>query len=131
MMPVCAQMTPEASALYQEDCCAENHHDIKGAIAKLEQAIAISSDEAMLYTKLAGIYSEIDNYDKALKAYNKVIKLKPDDAFVYISIGSIYENQGKYQEALTAYNKALDIFPEYKYNYFNIGNVQYQLRNYK
>ena len=78
----------------------------------------------------AGIYSEIDEYDKALDAYNKVIKLKPDDAFVHISIGSIYENQGKYKDALASYNKALDIFPEYKYNYFNIGNAQYQLRQY-
>ena len=85
----------------------------------------------MLYTKLAGIYAETDNYDKALENYNKVIAINPDDAFIYISIGSIYESMGKYKDALTAYTKALDIFPEYKYNYFNIGNVQYQLKDYK
>lgn len=129
-LPSNAQMTPEASKLYQEACSAEHQQDLKEAIAKLEQAIELSGGDVMLYTKLAGIYSEIDEYDKALANYNKVIKLKPDDAFVYISIGSIYENQTKYKDALTAYNKALDIFPEYKYNYFNIGNVQYQLGNY-
>ena len=101
VIPVYAQMSPEASALYQEACSAEHQQDLKEAIAKLEQAIAISGGDAMLYTKLAGIYSEIDNYDKALEAYNKVVKLKPDDAFVYISIGSIYENQGKYKGKLT------------------------------
>lgn len=128
--PVQAFMSPEASMLYQQACTAEHEQDLKEAISKLEQAIAISGGDAMLYTKLAGIYSEIDEYDKALDAYNKVINLKPDDAFVHISIGSIYENQGKYKEALASYNKALDIFPEYKYNYFNIGNAQYQLRQY-
>lgn len=126
-----AYMPPEASTLYQQACSAEHQQDLKEAIAKLEKAIEISGGDSMLYTKLAGIYSEIDEFDKALENYNKVIKINPDDAFIYISIGSIYENQGKYKEALGAYQKALDLFPEYKYNYFNLGNVNYQLKNYK
>ena len=126
-----AQMSPQASVLYQEACSAEHQQDLKEAISKLEEAIEISGGEAMLYTKLAGIYAEIDEYDKALANYQKVIAINPEDAFIYIRVGSIYENQGKYKDALDAYNKALDIFPEYKYNYFNIGNVQYQLGNYK
>ena len=124
-------LTPEASLLYQEACSAEHQQDLKGAIAKLEQAIQVSGGDAMLYTKLAGLYTETDNTEKALATYRKVIELKPDNAFVYISIGSIYETQGKYKEALQSYEKALDIFPEYKYNYYNIANAQYQLRDYK
>ena len=126
-----AQMSPQASLLYQEACSAEHQQDLKEAISKLEKAIEISGGETILYTKLAGIYAEIDEFDKALANYQKVIAINPEDAFIYISVGSIYENQGKYKDALEAYNKALDIFPEYKYNYFNIGNVQYQLGNYK
>lgn len=129
-MPAIAQMSPEASALYQEACSAEHQQDLKGAIEKLEQAIKLPGADAMVYTKLAGLYSEMDDSQKALETYKKVIELKPDDAFVYISIGSIYENQGNYKEALKAYEKALDIYPEYKYNYFNIANVQYQLHDY-
>ena len=98
--PVMAQMSPEASVLYQEACSAEHQQDLKEAISKLEQAIKLSGGDSMLYTKLAGLYSEIDDSEKALATYKKVIELKPDDAFVYISIGSIYENQGKYKEAL-------------------------------
>lgn len=131
ILPAYSHMSPEAGILYQEACSAEHQQDLKGAIAKLEQAIAVSGGDAMLYTKLAGIYSEIDEYDKALENYNKVININPDDAFIYISIGSIYESQGKYKEAKESYNKALDLFPEYKYNYFNLGNVNYQLKNYK
>lgn len=130
-IPAYSMMSPEASALYQEACSSEHQQDLKGAIEKLEKAVSISGGDAMLYTKLAGIYAETDNYDKALENYNKVIAINPDDAFIYISIGSIYESMGKYKDALTAYTKALDIFPEYKYNYFNIGNVQYQLKDYK
>ncbi len=130
-VPAFSYMPPEASILYQQACSDEHNQDLKGAIEKLEKAISVSGGDTMLYTKLAGIYSEIDEFDKALENYNKVIAVNPDDAFIYISIGSIYESQGKYKDALGAYNKALDIFPEYKYNYFNLGNVNYQLRNYK
>ena len=94
-MPAIAQMSPEASALYQEACSAEHQQDLKGAIEKLEQAVKLPGADAMVYTKLAGLYAEIDDSQKALETYKKVIELNPDDAFVYISIGSIYENQGK------------------------------------
>jgi len=126
-----AQMNPQASLLYQQACSAEHQQDYKGAISKLEEAIQVSGGDLMLYTKLAGLYFEIDDTNKALETYKKVAELKPDDAFVYISIGNIYETQGKYKDALQAYEKALDIFPEYKYNYYHIANVQYQLGNYK
>lgn len=129
-IPSQSAMTPEAGALYQEACSAEHQQDLRGAISKLEKAIELSGPDITIYTKLAGIYSEIDEFDKALETYKEVIKLKPDDAFIYISIGSIYENKGNYKEALVAYTKALETFPEYKYNYFNIANVQYQLRLY-
>ena len=36
-----AQMTPEATTLYQEACTAEHQQDLKGAISKLEKAIAV------------------------------------------------------------------------------------------
>lgn len=130
-IPGYAHMTPEANSLYQQACSAEYQQDYKTAAEKLNQALQIVSDDPMLLTKLAGIYSEMDEYDKALEIYTKVLELRPSDAFVYISIGSIYENQGKYLEALQAYNKAMEIFPNYKYNYLNIANVQYQLRDYK
>ena len=129
--PGCFALSPEASVLYQEACSAEHQQDLSLAIEKLLKAIEVSGGDVMLYTKLAGIYTEIADYDKALAAYKKVIDLNPEDAFIYVSIGNIYETQSKYKDALAAYSRALDIFPEYKYNYFNVANIQYQLKNYK
>lgn len=124
-------MTPQANSLYQQACSAEYKEDYKTAIEKLTEALAISPDDVMIYTKLAGVYSEMGEYDKALNAYQKVAELKPTDGYIYISVGSIYENQGKYKEALSAYNKVMEMCPEYLYNYLNIGNAQYQLGDYK
>ena len=102
-----AAMTPEANSLYQQACSAEYQQDYDTAVAKLTQAIQIAGDDALLYTKLAGVYSEMGEYEKALQIYAKVAEMRPGDAFIYISVGSIYENQGKYLEALEAYNKAM------------------------
>ena len=102
-----AAMTPQVNTLYQQACSAEYQNNLPDAIEKLKQAIALAGNDSMLYTKLAGIYSDLGEYDLALQAYSKVLELKPDDAFVYISVGSIYETQGKYQEALAAYNKSI------------------------
>ena len=124
-------MVPQANALYQQACSAEYREDYKTAVSKLLEALNLSANDVMIYTKLAGVYSEMGEYDKALETYAKVAELKPADGYIYISVGSIYENQGKYLEALKAYNKVMEMCPEYLYNYLNIANVQYQLRDYK
>ncbi len=124
-------MPPAANYLYQQACSAEYKEDYSTALAKLTEALAIAPDDVMIYTKLAGVYSEMGEYEKALDAYAKVAKLKPADGYIYVSVGSIYENQGKYKEALESYNKVMEMCPEYIYNYLNIANVNYQLRDYK
>jgi tetratricopeptide (TPR) repeat protein len=124
-------MVPEANSLYQQACSAEYKEDYTTAVEKLQQALNLAGNDVMIYTKLAGVYSEMGEYDKALETYSKVLELKPSDGYIYLSIGSIYENQGKYLEALQAYNKVAEMCPEYLYNYLNIANVQYQLRDYK
>lgn len=124
-------MTPEANSLYQQACSAEYREDYKTAVDKLLQALNLANNDVMIYTKLAGVYSEMGEYDKALETYSKVAELKPSDGYIYLSVGSIYENLGKYQDALNAYNKVAEMCPEYLYNYLNIANVQYQLRDYK
>ena len=97
-------MLPEANSLYQQACSAEYKEDYTTAVEKLQQALNISGNDAMIYTKLAGVYSEMGEYDKALETYSKVIELRPNDGYVYLSVGNIYETQGKYLEALQAYN---------------------------
>ena len=83
-LPAYSYMSPQVNALYQQACSAEYQNNLPDAIEKLRKAIELSPNDSLLYTKLAGIYSEIGEYDKALTAYSKASELKPDDAFVYI-----------------------------------------------
>ena len=89
-----AKMTKEAHALYQEACTYEYKSDYNTAISIIQKALALNGDDAMLYTKIAGLYSDVGNYQEALSAYKKAVKLRPNDAFIYISIGNILQTMG-------------------------------------
>ena len=98
-----AKMTKEAHALYQQACSYEYKSDYKTAISIIQKAIAINGDDAMLYTKIAGLYADAGNYEEALGAYKKAVKLRPNDAFIYISIGNILQNMGDYENAYNSF----------------------------
>ena len=54
-----AKMTKEAHALYQQACNYEYRSDYLSAISSIQKALAINGDDAMLYTKIAGLYSDL------------------------------------------------------------------------
>lgn len=118
-----ATMTKEAHQLYQEACQLEYRNNYESAIEKIRAAIDMSGEDAILYTKLAGLYADIGDYDNALGAYKIAIRLRPNDAFIYISIGNILQTTGDLNNAYNSYMQAMDIFPAYKYNYVNLANV--------
>ena len=126
-----AKMTKEAHALYQQACAYEYKNDYNTAIRIIQQALEINGEDAMLYTKIAGLYSDIGNYPESLSAYKKAVKLRPNDAFIYISMGNILQTIGDYENAYNSFKHAQTIYPEYKYNYLNIANVEYFRKNYK
>ncbi len=129
--PVEARMTKEAHALYQQACAYEYKSDYNTAIRIIQQALEINGEDAMLYTKIAGLYSDIGNYQESLSAYKKAVKLRPNDAFIYISMGNILQTIGDYENAYNAFKQAQTIYPEYKYNYLNLANIEYFRKNYK
>ena len=118
-------MTKEAHALYQQACNYEYRSDYLSAISTIQKALAINGDDAMLYTKIAGLYSDVGRYEDALGAYKKAIKLRPNDAFIYISMGNILQTMGDYENAYNSFMQAQQIYPEYKYNYLNLANIEY------
>lgn len=66
-----AKMTKEAHNLYQQACAYEYKSDYKTAIKIIQQAIELNGEDAMLYTKIAGLYSDTGNYEEALSAYKR------------------------------------------------------------
>ena len=125
-----AKLTKEAHDLYQQACSYEYKSDYNTAISIINKALAINGDDAMLYTKIAGLYADAGNYKEALSAYKKAVRLRPNDAFIYISMGNILQTLGDYDNAYNAFKHAQTIYPEYKYNCLNIANIEYFRKNY-
>lgn len=125
-----AKMTKEAHALYQQACSFEYKNNYEAAINTIKQALDVNGEDAMLYTKIAGLYSEVGKYEDALSAYKQAVRLRPNDAFIYISIGNILQTLGDYENAYNAFSHAQKIYPEYKYNYLNLANIEYFRKNY-
>ena len=115
-----AKMTKEAHMLYQEACSYEYKGDYATALSIIQKALNVNGDDAMLYTKIAGLFADAGNYEEALGAYKKALRIRPNDAFIYISIGNILQTMGDYENAYNSYMQAQQIYPEYKYNYLNI-----------
>ena len=99
----------------------------KMAVEELKKAIVIDEKDAMLRTKLAGLYVDLGMDEAALKEYVKAKELKSDDAFINISIANIYEKRKDYIKALDYYSMAEKLAPNYKYNSLNLGNIYMQL----
>ena len=89
-----AAMTKEANQLYFQACRYENQNNYEAAINAIKEALEKNGEEAILYVKLAGLYTDICDYENALGAYKAAIKLRPDDAFIYISMGNILQTLG-------------------------------------
>ena len=95
-IPAYASMSKESHQLYQQACKLELQNKQEEAINLIKKAIDLSDSDAILYTKLAGLYADIGDYKNALGAYKAAIKLRPNDAFIYISIGNIlFQNVSK------------------------------------
>lgn len=122
---VSAKMTKEAHQYYQQASTCEYKQDMAGAVKFILKAIEVNNDDdVLLYTKLGGLYSNMEKYQDAVTAYRKALELRPNDAFIYVSLGSIYQTLNDNDKALDAYKKAMELCPEYKFNYINIANVQ-------
>ena len=79
-------MTPEANQYYRQACGLADAEKFVEAAENLNKAIQLSPDDALLHTKLAGMYSELGQWNDAVESYKKALKLRPDDAFIYISL---------------------------------------------
>ena len=85
--------------LYDEATDLRDQGDKPGAIAKLEEAIALDSGFALGHGLLAKLYADLAEADKAIEHAKKVAELEPDDAFSYTALSVIYQRCGRIPEA--------------------------------
>lgn len=64
---------------------------------------------------------DIEDYDKAIKFYNKALEYEPDDAAILTNLGLAHVYKQEYEKAIHLYKKALEIESEDAIIWDNLG----------
>jgi Flp pilus assembly protein TadD len=90
---------PTPNELYDEAANQRDQGDKEGAVAKLEQAVALDPNFALGHGMLAKLYADLAKADLAIAHAQKVVELEPDDTFSYTALSVIYQRCGRIPEA--------------------------------
>jgi tetratricopeptide (TPR) repeat protein len=73
--------------------------------------------------KGAALY-QLQRYDEAVTAFQKVTRLDPSEDEAYFWIGNSYVKLGRYPEAISAYERTLAINPGYRQAFQNLSQAR-------
>ena len=85
--------------LYDQAADLRDKGDKEGAVAKLEEAVALDPAFAIGHGMLAKLYADLAQADQAIEHALKVAELEPDDAFSFTALSVIYQRCGRIPEA--------------------------------
>ena len=85
----------------------------------------------VLYNLYGAAYSNIGNFKKAIKSFEKAVELKPNYAEAYNNLGNLYRRKGESDMAKKNYMHALAINPTYSEALNNMGVVFHNSGNLK
>ena len=97
---------PTANELYDEAIKIKDAGNLEGAIAKLNEVLAVDPAHTDTHAALAVYYQRLHKPDEAIAHAKKVVELMPDDVFAYTQLSVIYMRCGKILEAEDAKAKA-------------------------
>lgn len=81
------------------------------AFEKLNKAIELNPNDAVLFHTRGVLYDELQKYDLALQDFNNALNIAPNDFLILFSRGVLHDKQKKYDLALQDYNASLNINP--------------------
>gem|GEM_PF-6424303 len=77
------------------------------AIALLEKVIGLSPNNVILRMKLASIYFEDKQYDKAELLYKQLLSLQPTNVSIHLALAELFKNEGRFVDAADQVNLIL------------------------
>lgn len=86
--------------------------DYEGALAALEQALALDPNHARAYALRGQVYWLMDELDLALADLNQALDLDPANADAYGTRGAVLAELERYAEAIGDYDQALTLTPD-------------------
>jgi tetratricopeptide (TPR) repeat protein len=84
-----------------------------------------------LFFNLGYSYTELGDYEGAIRSYNKAIEINPELALAYSNRGTSYGRLGQVERSIEDFDKAIEINPELELAYFNLGGAYGRLGQYE
>ena len=83
----------------------------KEALQELNTALENGEESTEIYSAKGHLQFELEQYDDAIKTYEKLLTLAPRHTTANFNLGICYEKLGRWNEATEAFQKALDADP--------------------
>ncbi len=80
---------------------------------------------------LGNEYYSQNNFEKAIRSYEKAFSKYPEDADVYYNLGLAYNKQGEYEKAMKYFEKVINLNPESVDAFINLGIIYAKQGNYE
>lgn len=97
---------PTVNELYDAASKLKNAGDLAGAVAKLEEILAIDPNHALTHSALAVHCQKLGQPDKAIAHATRVTELEPNDPFSFTQLSVICQRCGRIQAAEDAMAQA-------------------------
>lgn len=97
---------PAVHEIYDEAIRLKDAGNLEGAVAKLQEVLAIDPAHTDTHSALAVYNQRLGKFDEAIAHAQKVVELLPNDAFSYTQMSVIYMRCGKIYEAEEAKARA-------------------------
>ena len=82
------------------------------ALKQLQRAIAANEGGAEIYRAMGHIQFELEQYDDAIKTYEKLLGAAPQHPTANFNLGICFEKLNRWQDASDAFQKALQVDPQ-------------------
>ena len=93
----------------------------KDSTTLFRHAIAVTTDNYLAHSNLAGTYAQNRQFDKAIEHYFEALRVKPDYAMAHNNLGLALVHKGRYSDAIEHYAEALRLNPDYPEAHNNFG----------
>lgn len=111
---------PSSTEGYLErSLCLRKLHKYDAALDDLFKILEVDRENCMYYFMIAEIYSDLNNYEEAIKYNTQAINIKPNYYLAYNNRATAYNHLRLYNNAIDDLNRAIEIIPDYVIAYQN------------
>ncbi len=95
-----------------------------GRVAELRGSLERDPENPRLWTELGNAYYDREDWDQAIRAYQKALRKAPSDPNVLSDLGACYRNRGEFSRAVSLFTKARAADPDHWQSLLNLVLVQ-------